>query len=96
MYTVIYHVAFISHHRKKITYNSPLVLEKVLICARKKKRKSSKNKKVLHQQRKAPLLLGRQSVNLHGCSVTSVWMVKAVDRAMDGLMHKHYHQGVAG
>ena len=57
---------------------------------------AQKNGNILHKEQNAPLLLERQSVNLHRCSVTSVWMVKAVDREMDGLMHKHYHQGVAG
>ena len=42
------------------------------------------------------MLLERQSVNLHACSVTFVWMVKEVDREVDGLMHKHYRRGLAG
>lgn len=55
-----------------------------------------KNEKLLQQEKKAQLLLERQIVNLHGCSVTSVRTVKEVDGWMDGVMHKNYHRGVAG
>lgn len=55
-----------------------------------------KNEKILQQEKKAQLLLERQIVNLHGCSVTSVRTVKEVDGWMDGVMHKNYHRGVAG
>ena len=46
-----------------------------------------KNGKILHQDQRAPLLPERRRVNLHGCSVPSVWMAKEVDREMDGLVH---------
>ena len=52
---------------------------------------AQKNAKILQKAQKAPLLLERQSVNLHRCSVTSVWKAKEVDRQMDGLVHEHFH-----
>ena len=55
-----------------------------------------KNAKPLHQGQKALLLLERQSVPLHGCSVASGWKAREVDRQTDGRVHKRCHQGVAG
>lgn len=46
-----------------------------------------KNGKILHQDQRAPLLPERRRVNLHGCSVPSVWMAKEVDRELNGLVH---------
>ena len=71
----------------------PYLLKQLWFMQRKKCSKEWENPP---PGKKAPLLQERGSVNLHGCSVTSMWIVKEVDRVMDGLMHKHYHWGVAG
>ena len=36
---------------------------------------------------------GNVKCQLHWGSVSSVWLLKEVSRDVDGLMHKHYHQG---
>ena len=82
--TGIYSVAFIGHDRKKRKTHSPLVLEEVWFVQR---TTAPKNGKILHQDQRAPLLPERRRVNLHGCSVPSVWMAKEVDRELNGLVH---------
>ena len=56
-------------------------------------RNTQKKRIILKQEQRTPLLLERWSVNLHSCSVSSMWLLMEVGRGKYGLRYKHYPQG---